>query len=88
VTYHLEISSGSHKLNVSFTKVAYDWELDVFASFFNLLYSLNRVGEMKTSFVRPPPREACSTLDHSAMSLSLIMFLISLESVFGGVRFP
>jgi hypothetical protein len=36
---HLEVSSGSHPWNVSFIRVAYDWEVEVFAMFFNLLYS-------------------------------------------------
>ena len=32
---HLELSSGSHKWNVSFIGAIHDWEVDVFASFFN-----------------------------------------------------
>jgi hypothetical protein len=41
VVDHLELSSGSHKWNISFIRVAYDWEVDIFASFFNLLYSFS-----------------------------------------------
>jgi len=36
---HLELSSGSPQWNVSFIGTAHDWEVNVFASFFNLLYS-------------------------------------------------
>jgi hypothetical protein len=39
VAVHLELSSGSLQWNVSFIRAAHDWEVDVFASFFNLLYS-------------------------------------------------
>lgn len=34
VAYYLELSSDSHKQNVSFIKAAQDWEVNVFASFF------------------------------------------------------
>jgi hypothetical protein len=37
-TVYLELSSGSLKWNVSFIRAAHDWEMDVFALFFNLLY--------------------------------------------------
>jgi len=40
VAAHLELSSGSNKWNVRFVKAAHNWEVDVFASFFNLLYSI------------------------------------------------
>jgi hypothetical protein len=36
----LEFSSDSHQWNVSFLKVAQDWEVDFFTLFFNFLYSL------------------------------------------------
>lgn len=29
----------THKWNVNFLRVAHDWEVDVFTSIFNLLYS-------------------------------------------------
>jgi hypothetical protein len=63
--------------------------MDAFASFCNFLYSfrLGRGGEMKISFARLPPREVCSTLDHSSTFLSLMMVLLSLGNVFDRVRF-
>jgi hypothetical protein len=50
--------------------------------------ALERVGEMKIGFVGPLPREGCSTLDRSIMSLLPMMVFISLGSVFGGIRSP
>jgi hypothetical protein len=39
VADYLELSNNSHKWNVSFIKDAHEREVEVFASFFNLLYS-------------------------------------------------
>ena len=36
---HLVLSSDSHKWNVNFYRAAHDWEMDLFTSFFNLVYS-------------------------------------------------
>jgi hypothetical protein len=36
---HLEFYGGSNLWNVSFARVAHDWKVDVFASFFQVLYS-------------------------------------------------
>lgn len=38
------ISSVSHQWNVNFLRAAHNWEVDLFTSFFNLLYSL-RLGQ-------------------------------------------
>jgi hypothetical protein len=38
VAAQLKLSGGSNQWTVSFVKAAHDWEVDVFASFFNLLY--------------------------------------------------
>jgi hypothetical protein len=40
VANHLQFSSDSHMWIVSFIRVAHDWEVDCFSSFFNLLYSI------------------------------------------------
>jgi hypothetical protein len=49
VAAHLKLSGGSNQWNVSFVRVSRDWEVDVFVSFFNLLYStrVRREGEDK-----------------------------------------
>jgi len=39
VAIHLNLSSGSLQWHVSFIRAAHDWEVDVLASFFTLLYS-------------------------------------------------
>ena len=88
VVNYLEISSNSHQWNIISTRAAHNWEVDVFALFLIYCTPLDRVREVKTSFVRPPPREACLMLDCSITSLSLTKVLLSLGSVFGGVRFP
>jgi hypothetical protein len=39
VVDHLELFSDSHQWDVSIIKAVHDWEVDVFASFFKLLFS-------------------------------------------------
>jgi hypothetical protein len=36
---HLEFYGGSNQWNVNFARVVHDWEVDVFASFSQVLYS-------------------------------------------------
>jgi hypothetical protein len=43
--------------------------------------------KVKTSFDGPPPKNSCSLLASSTMSLFVIMAFISLKKVFGGPRF-
>jgi hypothetical protein len=49
VANHLDLSNGPHQWNVNFIRVANNWEVDVFVSFFNCLYffRLRRGGEDK-----------------------------------------
>jgi hypothetical protein len=50
VVAHLEILYGSNQWNISsFARTAHDWEVDVFATFFRVLYSarVRWVGEDK-----------------------------------------
>jgi hypothetical protein len=37
---NLEILGGSNRWNVSFARAAHDWEVNVFASFFQVLHSV------------------------------------------------
>jgi hypothetical protein len=39
VATHLVLQNGSYQWDVSFFRAAHDWEVDIFASFFSLLYS-------------------------------------------------
>jgi hypothetical protein len=41
VAAHLKFSGDFNQWKVSFVRAAHDWEVDVFASFFNLLYLVN-----------------------------------------------
>ena len=52
----LELSSGSNPWKVSLARVAYDWEVNIFASFFSLLYLISGRWEGKASFGGPPPK--------------------------------
>jgi hypothetical protein len=49
VVSHLKLSGGATKWNVSFARVAHDWEVDVYASFFQVLYlvRVRREGDNK-----------------------------------------
>jgi hypothetical protein len=38
---HLQFSNGSFKWTINFVGVAHDWELKLFFSFFDKLYSIN-----------------------------------------------
>jgi hypothetical protein len=40
VATYLELFGGSNQWNVSFARAVYDWEVDIFASFFRVLYSV------------------------------------------------
>lgn len=40
VADHLELSNDSYRWNVRLIRTSYNWDVDVFASFFYLLYSL------------------------------------------------
>jgi len=42
VVDNMEISGGSIQWNVSFVREAHDWKVGVFASFFQVLHSVNR----------------------------------------------
>ena len=39
IATHLEILGGSNQRNISLVRAAHDWKVDVFASFFRMLYS-------------------------------------------------
>jgi hypothetical protein len=78
VANHLQLSSDSHKWNVSFIRAAHDWEVDSFSSFFNLLYSIRLRRGMEDKLFGPLPREGCLRSDHSIMPLSLMTMAPSL----------
>jgi hypothetical protein len=76
-----------YQWNVSFIRVAHDWEVDVLASFFKL-YSLRVRWGGKDKFCWPTLKDGCSMLDPSIVSLSAKIALPSLVRVFGKTRLP
>jgi hypothetical protein len=87
IAIQLELSSGFLPWNVSFIRTAHDWELDVFVSLFNLMYSyrVRREGEDKLWWA--PSKKGCLLLATSTMSLSIMMAFLSVGRVFGALRF-
>jgi hypothetical protein len=59
VAYHLENPGGSIQWNMSFARVALDWEVNVFASFFQVLYlgGVRRKGEDKLWWIPSKKRD-------------------------------
>jgi len=53
IANNLEFLGGSNQWNISFAREAHDWEVDVFASFFQMLHSVivRRSGENKLWWV-------------------------------------
>lgn len=77
VSAHFELFGGSNQWNVSFVKAAHDLEVDVFALFFNFLYS-EQNGNVKTGFGRFPLKKGCSLLAPSIRSLFIMVAFIFL----------
>jgi hypothetical protein len=86
VAAHLDFSSGSLQWDVSFSRAAHDWELDVVASFFSLLYSLRvrRAGEDKLWW--NPSFKENLMLDPSTGFLLVMLVGPFPGRVFGGPR--
>jgi hypothetical protein len=57
VAAHLELFGGSNQWNVSFARVAHDLEVDIFAFFCILLYSINGRWEGKDKFWWTPSKK-------------------------------
>jgi hypothetical protein len=45
---------------MSFSREAHDWEVDIFASFFQVLHSINIRRGSEDSYGGSPPKKACS----------------------------
>jgi hypothetical protein len=82
-----ENSGGFIQLNISFTRVAHDWEVDVFASFFRVSY-LARVGlECKDNCCGSLPKQGCLLLNPSTLLWVVIVAFAFFGRVFGGQKF-
>jgi hypothetical protein len=80
--------SGSRKWNISFIRAARDWEVDFFASIFNLLYSSKsgRVGEEKLCWVLSKRGLFNGRLLYNVLVLHNGTPYLSLKSVSGTIR--
>lgn len=45
VAVYVELCEGSIQCNVNFSRVAHDWEVNIFASFFKVLYLVRVIQE-------------------------------------------
>jgi uncharacterized membrane protein YkvI len=86
VTAHLDFSNNSNQWNINFVRTTHGWEVNAFASFFILLYSV-RVNEMVNKLRWSPSRKGCLLLAPSTMSLLVMMSLLSLGKAFGRLKF-
>jgi hypothetical protein len=86
-TAHGENSFMVIKWNVSFARVAHNWEVDAFASFFRMLY-LTRMRQGKTSCGGFFPKDGCLVLNPYTLSWVVKMVFISFRRIFGRLRFP
>lgn len=75
------------KLALLEARAAYDWEVDIFALIFSLLYSASgrREGEDKLWW-SPSKKKGCLMLDSSTVSWFVLIALISLGKAFGRLR--
>jgi hypothetical protein len=87
---HAKLSKGFIKWKVSFAKSAHDWQVDVIASFFKVLYLgiLRQEGKDKLRWTGGSlPKEGCLLSKFFTVSQVVMMVSIFLGKVFGGPRF-
>ena len=82
VVPHLEISGGSNQWFVSFARAAHDWEVDVFASFFRVVYSVRVRWEGEDKLWWVLSKRGLSVVISFTVSWFTSMALISLRRVF------
>jgi hypothetical protein len=74
-------------MGYNFLRVACNWEMDLFTSFFNLLYSVKlRRGE-EDKFCWVLINRGCLMLDHITIFLFLMIVVLFFGRVFGRIRF-
>jgi hypothetical protein len=82
VATHLELFGGSNKWNIRFTRAAHDWEVDVIASFFRVLYSVRVKQEGKDKlWLAPSKRGLCDVKSFDSVLVCNDGFLSPLNSV-------
>jgi hypothetical protein len=87
VADHLVVVSRSFQWDVSFFRAAHDWEMDVLASFFSLLYSTRVDCDGDDQLWWSPSHNGNLMLDLSIRFLLAKRLFIFLGKVFGGPRF-
>ena len=67
IVEHLEFSGGSTYQNISLARPTHDWEVDIFASFFRVLYSVRVRQEDEDKLWWVPSKKVCLLLDPSTV---------------------
>jgi hypothetical protein len=88
IAANLEFLGGSNQWNVSFARAAHDWEVDVFASFFQVLHSVTVRRGCVDQLWWAPPKEVCSRSNPSIALWLLLKVVASPGRVYGGLRLP
>jgi hypothetical protein len=82
VAVNMDLPSGSLQWNVSFICLDHNWEVDVLASFYSLLYSNRARSERKDKFGGLHLAKGSLILDLSTRSLLVKELFLSLGRVF------
>jgi hypothetical protein len=85
VADHLVVGSGSYQWDVRFFRAAHDWEVDILASFFSLLYSTRVIGKTGSGGLLLIKENLM--LDLSTRFLLAKRIFIFPGKVYGGPRF-
>jgi hypothetical protein len=75
----VQFSNGILQWNISFTKLVHDWEVDLAASFFDLLYSLRLGQGCKDKICRIPSNRRMLEGRYFFMRFARSLVLHSLE---------
>jgi hypothetical protein len=85
---HLKLFDCFNQWNVSFARAAHDWEVDVFASFYKILYSARVRRESEDKMWWVPSKRGYLRLDPSIVPWFVVKAFASLGRVFGKIKFP
>jgi hypothetical protein len=75
---HFELSDGFNKWNASFVRAADDWEVDVFAPFFSLLYSVR----VRWVLENKEPLQHIKNISLISSPISFLIFLHDFLNIF------
>jgi hypothetical protein len=86
IATNLEILGGSNQWNVSFARVVHDWEVDVFASFFQVLHSASMRKGCVDQLRWVPAKRGLFTVKSFYSSLRLLLSLEEYMVDFGSLK--